>query len=307
MFQDGNGTHDGSLRNGVEVVSPILHDNENDMLMLEVVCNTMSSMGLSTTERCGGHIHFGVDYFEDNYKAMRNLHNIWYQCEELFYKMSNEKGIVPRDGIIRYAKTMHADLEEYYENGTIDINSAEDAKKICDELVEKEYKYRGLNLGHMGEKGKNTIEFRIPNGTINPKAIKENIKLFGSLMKVSKEMALNPEYKKEEFEEVMNENLTEGEKVEALLNLLFDDEQTKSVYRERWESVRDEKIFDLLTEGQKPTFKRGDYSISSKQEIRDVATSKEAIEQMSGVSKEIEKEVNVRDNAGLINNDTSAR
>ena len=118
-------------------------------------------------------------------------------------------------------------------------------------------------------------------------------------------------YKKEEFEEVMNENLTEGEKVEALLNLLFDDEQTKSVYRERWESVRDEKIFDLLTEGQKPTFKRGDYSISSKDDFKEVATSRAAIGKMQEVSEEIKEEVkeeaNVRDNAGLINNDTSAR
>ena len=107
------GTYDGSLRSGVEVNSPILHDSEEDMKMLEAVCNTMKHFGLGTSERCGGHIHFGADYFEGNPKAFQNLSNIWYQCEELFYKMSNEKGRAPRKDITTYAKTMHKELEPF--------------------------------------------------------------------------------------------------------------------------------------------------------------------------------------------------
>ena len=140
---------------------------------------------------------------------------------------------------------------------------------------------------------------------LNPTTVRENIKLFGSLMYVSKEMAINPEYKKEEFETLMDRTLTEGEKVEALLNLLFNDEKTKNIYRERWETVRDEKIFDELTEGQTQTFKRGDYSVSSKQEIRNIATSEEAVEQMSGVSDEIKREVKERQQQNQISNNTS--
>lgn len=299
------GTYDNSLISGVEVNSPILHDSEDDMKMLEAVCNTMKNFGLGTSERCGGHIHFGADYFEGNPKAFQNLSNIWYQCEELFYKMSNEKGSVPREGIIKYAKTMHRELEPFAEKNTISINSLSDFENMREKLLEKEHKYRGLNLGHYGEVGKNTIEFRISNGTINPKTVKENIKLFGSLMQISKEMALNPEFKKEEYETLIYKGLSEGEKVDALLNLLFDDEKSKDIYRERWESVRDEKIFDELTEGQTQTFKRGDYSISSKQEIRDVANSEEAIEQISAVSEEIKREVKERQQQNQIANNIS--
>ena len=297
--------NDGSLDEGVEVVSPILHDNINDMKELEAVCNAMQQAGLETTENCGGHIHIGAAYFDNNPYAFGNLLTIWNECEELFYKMGNEKGHIPREGVLEYAKASHRDLETLSNGRKFSVREMSEFEKIQADLTDTEEKYRGLNLGHYGEEGKDTIEFRIPNGTINPTTVRENIKLFGSLMYVSKEMAINPEYKKEEFETLMDRTLTEGEKVEALLNLLFNDEKTKDIYRERWETVRDEKIFDELTEGQTQTFKRGDYSVSSKQEIRNIATSEEAVEQMSGVSDEIKREVKERQQQNQISNNTS--
>lgn len=294
VLPDWEAKNDGSLDEGVEVVSPVLHDTEEDMKNLEAVCNVMQQIELETTERCGGHIHIGVEYFESNPDAFGNLLTIWNQCEELFYKMANEKGTIPRDGIITYARASHGDLENLSKGNRFYIRDMSEFEKIQEDLADIEEKFRGLNLGHYGEKGKNTIEFRIPNGTINHKTVKENIKLFGNLMKISKEMALNPEYKKEEFETLLDTDLTEAEKVEALLNLLFDDEQTKSIYRERWDSVKDEKIFNKLTAGQTPTFKRGNYIIANKQDINEVVSDKEAIVEMSGVRKEMERDVKER-------------
>ena len=301
--------NDGSLQEGVEVVSPILHDNINDMKELEAVCNAMQQAQLETSERCGGHIHIGTAYFEGNPYAFANLLTIWNECEELFYKMGNQAGDVPREDVLGYAKASHGDLENLSGGRKFSITEMSEFKKIQKSLTNEEEKFRGLNLGHYGEEGKDTIEFRIPNGTLNAETVRENIKLFGSLMRVSKEMALNPEYKKEEFEVLLDRDLTESEKVEGLLNLLFDDEQTKSVYRERWNSVKDEKIFDELTKGQTSTFKRGDYSISSVKDFEKVSTSEEAIEQISEVAQEIKREIQEREpfNNKLIKDDAEAR
>lgn len=301
MLERWKGVKDGSLHNGVEINSPILHDNEEDMKELEIVCHSMQRIGLEATENCGGHIHIGADYLQNNPQALENLMTIWNECEELFYKMSNEEGIIPRNGIVKYAKTRHSKIEESSIDGKLSIRSTKDFEDLRSKIIKSEPKYSGLNLGHYGEMGKNTIEFRMPNGTLNPETIRANIKLFGTLMQVSKEMALNPEYKKEEFARMTDRNLTEAEKVEALLDLLFDDEKTKSVYRGRWTSVRDEEIFDELTEGGVPTFKRGNYEIVGKDNIEGVANSQEAIQEMSDIAPEIRKVIEERSNAELSN------
>lgn len=269
---------DVSIPKGVEVVSPILHDNIEDMLSLEFVCDLMSEAGLKTDELCGGHIHIGAKYLENNFNAWENLFIIWNETEELFYKMSNEKGKKPRQYLEDFAAMSHNDIEELYKKGKVKIENKEEFSKVCRYLTDT--RSRGLNLSNLGRKDKNTIEFRIPNGTINSKAIKENIKLFCSLLQVSKEIALNPEYKKEQFSNIKNRNLTEREKVETLLDLLFNNEEIKNIYRERWNSVKDEKIFDELAEEEIQTFKRGNYEIVEKESFKKIALDKDVIKEI---------------------------
>lgn len=269
---------DVSIPKGVEVVSPILHDNIEDMLSLEFVCDLMSEAGLKTDELCGGHIHIGAKYLENNFNAWENLFIIWNETEELFYKMSNEKGKKPRQYLEDFAAMSHNDIEELYKKGKVKIENKEEFSKVCRYLTDT--RSRGLNLSNLERKDKNTIEFRIPNGTINAKAIKENIKLFCSLLQVSKEIALNPEYKKEQFSNIKNRNLTEREKVETLLDLLFNNEEIKNIYRERWNSVKDEKIFDELAEEEIQTFKRGNYEIVEKESFKKIALDKDVIKEI---------------------------
>ena len=68
-------------------------------------------------------------------------------------------------------------------------------------------------------------------------------------------MSTDLDYKRNEFIELKNHNLTEQEKVEKLLSLLFDTEKNKMIYRERWESVKDNNEFEQV-KAQTPTFQR---------------------------------------------------
>jgi len=251
---------DLSLQNGVEVVSPILHSTEDDMYSLATVCNIMQKLDLNTSERCGGHIHFGTDFLGNDYNSWKNFLTIYNECEEIFYKMSNATSQVPRDNISINAMISSNDLSTIFENGEVCIETQEDFDKTIKPL--QDTRQRGINLTNIYKNGKDTIEFRMPNGTIDVETVRENIKLFGSLLQVSKEMSLNPEYKKEEFDVLKQKDLTEKEKVEALLDLLFDDEQEQSIYRERWDSVKNHVIFERL-KSETPTFKRRDYSMKN--------------------------------------------
>lgn len=45
--------NDGTLENGIEIISPILHDKENDIDSLSAVCNIMKKFELYTNDDCG--------------------------------------------------------------------------------------------------------------------------------------------------------------------------------------------------------------------------------------------------------------
>ncbi len=204
-----------------------------------------------------GHIHLGADFLGTDYQAWENFFTIYNECEEIFYKMSNRNGDLPRENISDYAQASNDTISNVFANG-IHIKTKEDLDVIIEEM--KDTRNRGVNFCNMEEGGIQTIEFRMPNGSIDVNVIRENIKLFGQLLNVSKQMSLNPEYKRNEYIVLKEHNLTEREKVESLLNLLFDDEQERDVYRNRWDTIKNNEIFEQVR-AETPTFERGNYSM----------------------------------------------
>jgi len=246
---------DGSLENGTEIVSPILTDRKETVHQIEYVSKIMQDVGFQETDTCGGHIHFGADFLDIGdgqgpEKALKNLRMIWKEGEELFYKMSNGEGKVTRSG------------DSMYASGIADI--LDDENEVMQRLQES--RRRGVNFCNLKPGGKNTIEFRLSNGTIDPEEVKQNIYLFGRLMVVSKDMAICPEKYEKKVINLKNRDISEAEKEEALLDLLFENEAEKDVYRRRWNAVKEEQIYDSFAP-KTLTFRRGDFS------IRDVAKS----------------------------------
>lgn len=254
---------DITLINGVEVVSPILHDTETDISSIGQVCTLMKEFGLYTTERCGGHIHFGADFLGQDVKAWETFFTIYNECEEIFYKMSNEEGDVPRNQVLNFAEPSNAVFNYAFQSGDIKIENQRHFNRVLYKLQDS--RDRGLNLINLSESGKNTIEFRMPNGNLKSEIVKENIKLFGNLLDVSKKIAEGSKDKEDIFERLKDRELSEADKVEVLLELLFDKEEERNIYRKRWDSIKDNEIFDKL-KAYDLTFKRGDYSM--KKEIK---------------------------------------
>ena len=101
---------DGSLvvGAGLEMVSPILTDNIEDVEDVYMVCNMLEECGQEIGNCCGGHVHIGSDYLTSK-ESYANLFEIFGNTEKILYIMSNEKGMIPREGIrktcITYFKT----------------------------------------------------------------------------------------------------------------------------------------------------------------------------------------------------------
>ena len=234
---------DGSLNNGIEVVSPILKgDGKKNASEIVGVCGILQAFGQKTSERCGGHVHIGADYLTTK-ESWDSLGDIIGNTEEILYAISNKEGETPRDGVIRFAKPFSSDLEKKLSKGTIELNDENDIKNLMKE-VQSGDRYYGINFQNLGN-SKNTIEFRLPNGTVDPRTWIENINLFGGIVKAAEELGRIQNMPEEERTEEDNrklellellkkEDITQEDKLEAFLGLTIS-EENRDVYRKRYE------------------------------------------------------------------------
>lgn len=118
-------------------------------------------------------------------------------------------------------------------------------------------RFTSINFNHINwntdDAGR--IEFRIFNSSLEPEIIFQDLLLVGKLVEVSLKNAKNPDYKKDEFETLFLCNVTETEKVNNLLNLLFDTTEQKNIFKKRWQSVRRNDNYNKYKSG-KDTFER---------------------------------------------------
>lgn len=182
---------DGSLVNGTEVVSPILTSKVGNVSNeIKSVCAILNGIPQIISERCGGHIHIGADYLTDKQDWI-NLIGIWTSSEKVLYTICNKEGDIPREGVPRYAQPISKKIEDAMESGTINLDGEEDLLKFANEVVQIQgSRYSGINFCNVGKYGKNTVEFRLPNGTINPNTWIENINLFGGIVKSAHELTM---------------------------------------------------------------------------------------------------------------------
>ena len=66
------------------------------------------------------------------------------------------------------------------------------------------------------------------------------------MFEVSLKNAKDSNYKKDEFEKLFFHNVTETEKLNNLLNLLFDEAKQQKIFENRWQSIRQNLKFLLF-------------------------------------------------------------
>ncbi len=249
------------LYHGVEVVSPIIKSEEHKENEIYEICEILNYCDQICSKRCGGHIHIGADYLT-NINAWKNLIEIWANTENILYIISNREGEKIRERIIDWAQPFSPKIELVLEKGEVDLEDEEDLDEFCKELkviqeseIEpfSEPRYSGINFCNLGDSEKDTIEFRTPNGTINPDTWIENINLFGGIVQAAQELSVieekmesgqeltDQEVKKfqafKRIKTIENKPIYENEKLKALMDLVIaPDEQY--IYLNRYKTNR---------------------------------------------------------------------
>ena len=242
---------DATVPNGNEI-TPVryFYNTPLDVAMFCALCESMKAVGYYYDEIHGnaaGQINLGLDYL-DSKEAILAFYEIYGNCEELLYYISSEEGQIFRQNI--YTSSRIKPLSEII------------GKRVVEEDLSREGVIRLFSNERSRESGiggllykKNSVclrginkydyrlEFRIPNGGCNYKTWIDNIRLYGKMMERAKQIAdmMKKDYLTSEEENILrlkidlqDINLSLEDKLDILMDLLFEDEDIKQIYRDRY-------------------------------------------------------------------------
>lgn len=235
IFEDFMITGDISVKNGFEIVSPILHYTREDMGKLKSVCEFLKKCDFYTNSSCGGHIHIGADYIKNRNELYMLLY-LYNNCENIIYLICNREHSRSRRNINKYAKTTKKAYLEACGSNLLNGNltNEETVRKIVGINTSRNM---GLNLKNINDNFKHTIEFRMPNGEIDFDELLCNIKLFAMLVQRSYELVNDDlSSEKKNLVEKLSHQMPESKRLEIFLNILFDSEEERDIYYKRYHS-----------------------------------------------------------------------
>ena len=174
---------------GFEITSPILLDTEENYKQLNEICNMLKIQNVMITNKDAGHIHFGTQIIGNNLEDWLKFFKLYTLYENIIYRFGYGEYEDKRDFLHNYASPL---ANKYYQNLKI-IESKNDLislRKLFD-TMKTTYKKEALSLYKVSDGGtsfeKNrTIEFRMPNASIEPIIWQNNINFFAHLLNASK-------------------------------------------------------------------------------------------------------------------------
>lgn len=236
LYNNWHFKEEGTVYNGVEITSPILNYTNEDMKRLKCICDFLNENGFKTTKDCGGHIHFGFDYIE-SITHLQLLYYIYVNTEEILSYMFNKEGTILREGAIANAPFINENILNLY--GKYIQTYANNLKSFATLLgnAQKD-RYASLNIKNAFSLDKNTIELRIPNGTLEFNELNLNIILFTRIMQKSKYFSHNTDDKKLLKELLfLSKDIPIEDKKNYLLDILFDEDyELKNIFYDRFET-----------------------------------------------------------------------
>lgn len=254
-------------KGGAELVSPILMDSISDWQVIAEMCEHMKKFPGNNGEKvianskCGLHIHFDSKCLTQNPQIMKNFLRLYAESEELIYKMCNDKFDPIRKSAINkdykglnlissiwrngMAAPTGKKILKKIENGTLKVSYKKfgKLKMLASKYKIDERRYSGLNLTNIGNIKKNTIEFRMANGTLDPEVIKQNVFLYASLINTAIKITESPQLYQQKLNKFYRKNVSEEKKAYNFLNLIIDNKEDRQIYMDRWQSVKDAPVF----------------------------------------------------------------
>ena len=173
---------DSTLRLGLEINSPVLDDNEKTWDELSDVCNILrkyANIGNSS----GGHIHVGSQILGENREYWLNFIKLWSVYENIIFRFLYGEYLNNRPNISFYASEISNNLWNHYQN----FRDYDDELEYIISILSIS-RYYSVNFSHVNIENcneyhfDNTIEYRNPNGSLNPVIWQNNVNFLVKLL-----------------------------------------------------------------------------------------------------------------------------
>jgi hypothetical protein len=164
-----------------EITSPILTNNIEDLKELKAVLEETRNLGARANQRCGAHIHFDAERLtHDNFRFLQNLLLLHMCYEDIIFKFAAGRMEDIRKSAYSHAAPLIEKISYYDLKTFIYEDSSYDDFYFA--FVEGASRNFSLNLSNLKNGGINTIEFRIPDGTLDEFIWFNNINVFGLMI-----------------------------------------------------------------------------------------------------------------------------
>lgn len=237
-FPQWHSKDDASLTLGGEITSPIIGDDEKHWRELKAICTFLKRLNVITNDNAAGHIHIGAQILGDDLESWRKFAKTYAIYEDILFRFLYGEMQKGRKKIKTYA----APISKMIIKSIDEINSSKTPQELIWALPlykkEKAINFTNVNIHDIARKKyKNTIEFRIPNGTVNEIIWQNNINALIKLLLAQKNID-------EEFldYQITNENIPASityeeiclRKAIELVDLIFEEDIDKVYFMKQY-------------------------------------------------------------------------
>lgn len=164
-----------------EVRSPVCTDNKQTWKYLQMVCESMKMENANAFNCAGGHVHVGAPILTEDKDCWLRFLKVWTIYEKLIYRFSYGDKLFLRHSALQYAPPISHDLYNLIVRENYDSYSV--FRNITDHSRRNGVNFRNVNSHNLLDAtGKNTIEFRCPNGSVEEVIWQNNVNLFTKLL-----------------------------------------------------------------------------------------------------------------------------
>ena len=252
---------DGSLDSGGEISSPVLRDDKKTWQQLQKICEYLKSKNADTFHKAGGHIHIGAHILGNNLESWKQFLKTYAVYEHILFRFIYGDKLTARKLLRKYAPPISDSLFNYMNR----ISNAEDIDdiRICLNNFDRygSINFNNVNFYNLKDNcGKNTIEFRSPNATVEEVVWQNNINVFAKLLVASGKTVIdmdfvnykiNYEWVSYEFKDYMY-NMICLKNVLEFVDLIFDNNLDKVYFlRQYFKSFEEYYNLDYAVRSRK--------------------------------------------------------
>ncbi|WP_041695367.1 amidoligase family protein [Alicyclobacillus acidocaldarius] len=171
---------DGSVPYGCEIVSPPLTDTPETWAAIHEITRIVKQHGGRASRHTGLHIHMGNTILDDRGYRWQRLARYIYWFGPEYYQMgaANEReGVTTHRGLGYAAPLQVAHIRKLRRND----NAMEASRKLIG-YRGHDSRYKIINTAKFVESNIPTVEFRYPNGSVDPIMIQRQVQLANATM-----------------------------------------------------------------------------------------------------------------------------